>query len=74
MMHDAMSDLSPPVIRMKEPGRQDDFARKTRQPVIWFEVEDFSDISIIFVTRVAYSGSRSRFIVQPRHSMALADA
>ncbi len=41
MMHDAMSDLSPPVIRMKEPGRQDDFARKTRQPVIWFEVEDF---------------------------------
>ena len=27
--------------RPLEPGRQDDFARKTRQPVIWFEVEDF---------------------------------
>src|SRR5262249_14062976 len=26
---------------MKEPQKEDHFARKTRQPVIWFEVEDF---------------------------------
>jgi hypothetical protein len=26
---------------MKEPGKEDNCARNTRQPVIWFEVEDF---------------------------------
>src|SRR5262249_8139383 len=33
--------LSPSVIRMKEPGKEDYSAGNTRQPVIWFEVEDF---------------------------------
>src|SRR5262245_42753811 len=41
MMDSVRTALSPSVIRMKEPGKEDDFARKTRQPVIWFEVEDF---------------------------------
>jgi glycosyltransferase involved in cell wall biosynthesis len=41
MMDSARTALSPSVIRMKEPRKEDYFARKTRQPVIWFEVEDF---------------------------------
>src|SRR5258707_5179468 len=41
MMDSGRTALSPPVIRMTEPGNQDYFARKTPQPVIWFEVEDF---------------------------------
>ena len=40
MMDFARSGLSPPLIRMKESGRED-FAQKLRQPAIWFEVEDF---------------------------------
>jgi glycosyltransferase involved in cell wall biosynthesis len=40
MMDIARSGLSLPLIRMKEPGRED-FAQKLRQPAIWFEVEDF---------------------------------
>jgi len=31
----------PSVIRMNETAKGDDCARKPRQPVIWFEVEDF---------------------------------
>src|SRR6266566_8245433 len=41
MMDSGRTALSPPAIRMTEPGNEDYFARKTRQPVIWFEVEDF---------------------------------
>jgi glycosyltransferase involved in cell wall biosynthesis len=41
MMDSARTALSRSVIRMKEPQKEDYFARKTRQPVIWFEVEDF---------------------------------
>src|SRR5271166_401569 len=33
--------LSPSVIRMNDPGKGDHCARTTRQPTIWFEVEDF---------------------------------
>ncbi len=41
MMESARRALVSSVIRMNEPGREDYSARKTRQPVIWFEVEDF---------------------------------
>ena len=41
MIDNATTALSRSVIRAKEPQKEDHFARKTRQPVIWFEVEDF---------------------------------
>jgi glycosyltransferase involved in cell wall biosynthesis len=41
IMGSARTALSPPVIRMNEPEKGDHCARKIRQPVIWFEVEDF---------------------------------
>ena len=41
MTDNATTALSRSVIRVKEPQKEDHFARKTRQPVIWFEVEDF---------------------------------
>src|SRR5437899_3254173 len=41
MMDSARTALSRSVIRMKEPQKEDYFAGKTRQPVIWSEVEDF---------------------------------
>src|SRR6202048_2351568 len=41
MMDDARSALLPPVTGVKEPVKEDYFARKTRLPAIWFEVEDF---------------------------------
>jgi len=41
MLDSARTASSPSVIRRKEPGKEDDFARNARQPVIWFEVEDF---------------------------------
>src|ERR1700730_8565574 len=41
MMDNARSALLPPVTGVKEPVKEDYFARKTRLPAIWFEVEDF---------------------------------
>src|SRR6266481_4322 len=41
MMDSARTALSPSVTRMEESGKEDCFARKAREPVIWFEVEDF---------------------------------
>src|SRR5580704_8182262 len=41
MLDDARSALLPPVIGVKEPVKEDYSARKSRQPIIWFEVEDF---------------------------------
>jgi glycosyltransferase involved in cell wall biosynthesis len=41
MMEGTRRALLSSVIRVNEPGREDYGARKTRQPVIWFEVEDF---------------------------------
>src|SRR5580704_16944584 len=41
MLDDARSALLPPVIGVKEPVKEGYFARKTRLPAIWFEVEDF---------------------------------
>src|SRR5215813_10141723 len=41
MMDSARTALSPSVTRMEESGKEAYFARTTRGPVIWFEVEDF---------------------------------
>ena len=40
-MDSGRTTLSSLVIGMTEPGNEDYFARKSSQPVIWFEVEDF---------------------------------
>jgi hypothetical protein len=41
MMDSARTALSQSVTRMEESGKEDYFARTAREPVIWFEVEDF---------------------------------
>src|ERR1700747_981725 len=41
MMDSARTALSPSVTRVEESGKEDYFARTAREPVIWFEVEDF---------------------------------
>ena len=41
MMDNARSALLPPVTGVREPVKEGCFARKTRLPAIWFEVEDF---------------------------------
>jgi glycosyltransferase involved in cell wall biosynthesis len=41
MMESATTALLRPAVRTEEGGEEDHCARKTRNPVIWFEVEDF---------------------------------
>ena len=41
MLESARIGLTSPAIRTKEHGKEEYFSRKSRQPVIWFEVEDF---------------------------------
>jgi glycosyltransferase involved in cell wall biosynthesis len=41
MLDSARISLTPPAIRTEEHGKDEYSSRETRQPVIWFEVEDF---------------------------------